>query len=55
MTEETVIYSVDGKRLVSTVYRMDKDSRSAGILVFPDILGLGEYAHERARRLCHCS
>ncbi|HJQ17351.1 MAG TPA: dienelactone hydrolase family protein [Sphingobium sp.] len=51
MIEETVTYSVDGKRLVSTVYRMDQDSRGAGILVFPDILGLGEHAHERARRL----
>ena len=51
MIEETVTYSVDGKSLDSTVYRQDKDSRGAGILVFPDILGLGEHARERAWRL----
>ena len=51
MIEETVRYSADDKTLVSTIYRKEKDNRGAAILVFPDILGLGEHAHERARLL----
>lgn len=51
MIEETVTCSADGKTLVSALYRKERDSQGPAILVFPDILGLGEHAHERAREL----
>lgn len=51
MIEETLTYRADGRTLNSTLYRMNLEDRVPGVLVFCDILGLGDHARERARRL----
>ena len=51
MIEESLAYQVDGKPHISTVYRRDLATASPGVLVFSDIIGIGEHARERACRL----
>ncbi|HJP69324.1 MAG TPA: dienelactone hydrolase family protein [Sphingomicrobium sp.] len=51
MISQALTYSAGGKTLISTLYRMKTEVLVPGVLVFPDILGLGDHAHERARRL----
>ncbi|WP_313805892.1 dienelactone hydrolase family protein [Sphingobium sp.] len=48
--DETINYDADVP-MQGTVYRPSGTRNAPAILVFPDIFGLGEHAHERAERL----
>ncbi|HKX80475.1 MAG TPA: dienelactone hydrolase family protein [Novosphingobium sp.] len=50
MKTETLAYRAD-LAMVSTLYLPDAPKAVPGVLVFPDIFGLGDHAHERAARL----
>ena len=51
MIERILTCQVDGKELIHTLYRPDTAAAVPGVLVFPDILGIGDHARERARRI----
>ena len=50
MQVETIAYDADVP-MVGTLYLPDQRGPAPGVLVFPDIFGLGDHAHERAQRL----
>ena len=50
MRVETLAYEADVS-MVGTLYRPERDVPAPGVLVFPDIFGLGDHARERAARL----
>lgn len=50
MRIETLAYEADVP-MVGTLYRPERDEPAPGVLVFPDIFGLGDHARERAARL----
>lgn len=51
MRSETLKYSSDGLTMHSELFYEPGDGRKPGVLVFPEIFGLGEHALMRARRL----
>ena len=50
MRVETLAYEADAP-MVGTLYWPERDDPAPGVLVFPDIFGLGDHARERATRL----
>ena len=50
MKVETIAYEAD-VALLGTLYLPDRGVPAPGVIVFPDIFGLGDHAHERAERL----
>ena len=50
MTVETIAYEAD-VALVGALYLPDRGLPAPGVIVFPDIFGLGDHARERAQRL----
>ena len=50
MQAETLSYEAD-LQMVSALYLPEGADQVPGVLVFPDIFGLGDHAHERAARL----
>ena len=50
MRSQKLEYSSD-VALTGTLYLPEDDAPHSGVLVFPDIFGLGDHAHERAARL----
>lgn len=51
MIEKKLTCRVDGKAQINTLYLPDVKGPVPGVLVLSDILGLGDHAHERARRI----
>ena len=53
MRVDTLSYDADVP-MVGTLYRPERNEPLPAVLVFPDILGLGDHARERASRLAEC-
>lgn len=52
MNTETLSYEVNGKAMASRLYIPDSEGGNApGVLIFPEIFGLGEHVFNRAERL----
>lgn len=51
MRHEILSYQADGLRMRSQLFHMPSTCPRAAVLVFPDAMGLGEHAIERAKRL----
>jgi dienelactone hydrolase len=51
MRSETLKYSSDGLTMSSELFYEPGAGRKPGVLVFPEVFGLGEHALSRARRL----
>lgn len=51
MRRETLSYQADGLPMRSSLFVADHDLPRAGVLVFPDLFGIGEHSLERAERL----
>lgn len=48
---EMLTYEADGLRMQGRLFVGDGDGPRAGVLVFPDLFGIGEHSIERAERL----
>jgi dienelactone hydrolase len=53
MKTETLTYQADGLQMESQLFYKPTSSRQPGILVFPEVFGLGELALSHAERLAH--
>lgn len=51
MPTETLTYEADGLAMASRLFLPEGDGPFAGVLVFPDLFGIGEHSIERAERL----
>lgn len=51
MLQETVTYEADGLAMVSRLYIGDGSGPRPGVLLFPEIFGVGEHVRSRAERL----
>lgn len=51
MNEQILEYSANGQPLRSSLYLPQGDAPAPGILVFPDIMGLGDHAKDVAEKL----
>lgn len=51
MHHETLTYEADGLRMRSQLFFEPGEPKRAGVLVFPEVFGLGEHAIGRAKRL----
>jgi dienelactone hydrolase len=51
MQHDTLSYEADGLGMVSRLFLGAGDGPRAGVLVFPDLFGIGEHSIERAERL----
>ena len=52
MRSEVVTYDADGLRMIGHVYDVERrEGARPGVLVFPEIFGLGDHAKSRAARL----
>lgn len=50
MNHETLTYQADGLTMESQLFFEPSSTPRAGVLVFPEVFGLGEHAVSRARR-----
>lgn len=55
MAREIVSYSVDGQKMIASLYGDDAVTEARpGVLVFPDAMGISEHTLRRAERIAEC-